>query len=844
MGGKKDPPQLKGASDNQSITEHFEWDKKDQLSTEATPDLKTPFEKRIGISSAAMKKLFDSDIIPDGSTKIGKLRNRINALIKDGRMANFRDYKMYAAIDLAYNVSSQQTTATLVRSVMQKYGGGSYEEASAAVKAWGLSEQEMFDDVEKTDAAGGKVTVKVLNKEVFFRIFVPIVKAYVTVRVAKLFNDRNQYPFLKFEPIHFNEQNRMRCEMVTDLVQQISQLYGYPATLRQAILQAALYSFCFVFPSEAWNYEEQVGEDGKVHTVREGLCYELPHPTRTFYDSNKRVTQFNTDSGGDYAGYWRILKFGDIQRNPLYWNKGKISYGTNWFDVGISGNFFAEVYPCLSKLYDNVTMPWNASDTQSRERMQTFYTTSENERPCFVTDLFIRLKPAEWGLSKYKYNVWFRFVVASDCDLIWAEPVPYNPVLFCGYDVNDVTFRWPSLALEIIPWQDHLSNVFTNILAATKQNLARFVAYDTDQVDKGTIKDLRTSRQDVSQVQFFGYSGKLARVKQQDPGQMFKPVTFQPQNVQELNSVVNTILLALERMLGMSTQELGSAGPHVQTAEENRVLSGSSSTRIDYTGSFVDDFLDAWKRQLWTACRTYGDEDFIANTSGYDEEAITGLVQMGFIIQGRSKGILTVQGKWSLLGYQALVSTREALSRINQPAIAQVMMQALQQVGPMIIQAGGLVGLEHVVALFDRAAQLAGVPSDFRFKVPPIPPPQPPNPLAKLVENINFKDLDSKTKMQWLALMGFKPDDQAFQLMMAKDLKQASPAQVKEMQEKMAEQVVPLANEVQAQQNEEHNMKMQLANLVSVMTLLNEKIDKMTGGVRPTAPIALDTVGR
>jgi hypothetical protein len=476
--------------------------------------------------------------------------------------------------------------------------------------------------------------------------------------------------------------------------------------------------------------------------------------------------------------------------------------------------------------------------------MQTFYSTSENERPVFVTDLFIRLKPAEWGLSKYKHNIWFRFVVASDCDLIWAEPLPYNPVLFVGYDVNDGSFRWPSLALEIIPWQDHLSNVFTNILAATKQNLARFVAYDQDQVDAGTIKDLRTSRQDVSQIQFFGFSPKLARIKNVDPSQMFKPVAFQPQNVQELNSVVSTILLALERMLGMSTQELGSAGPHVQTAEENRVLSGSSNNRIDYTGSFVDDFLDAWKKQIWTACKTYADEDFIANASGDDEEAITGLTQMGFTIQGRSKGILTIAGKWKLLGYEALVSTREALSRINQPAIAQVMMQALQQVGPLIIQGGGIVGLEHVVALFDRAAQLAGVPRDFRFKLPPIPPQAPPNPLKGLIESVAFKDLDPATKQKFLQIwLGIQPDPQAFQLAVAKDLKQASPQQVKQMQEEMAKMTVPLAQEVQAQQQQEHAIKMQLAAVVHALTLLNEKIEKMAGGASPSAPFALDTVG-
>lgn len=810
---------------------------------DGTFDLKTPFEKQIGTSAASLKKIFNADSPPAPNSKQKKLVDYLKGLIKDGRLLNFREYRTWAAIDQSYNIAFSQTTPTLLNSIMARGLGA--EDTLNAVKSWGLSESELFDDVERTEADGRVIKEKRLNKTTFYKIFIPLVKAYVTIRTAKLYNDRNQYPLLKFEPVKYTESNRMKCEIVTDLVQQMAHHYGFSMVLRQTILQALLYSICLVFPSEAWHYEEET-IDKKDVIVKEGLRYDIPHPSRLFYDINYRLSTFNSDTGCEYAGYWKILKYGDVQRNPNYWNKDKISYGTNWFDPGVSGTFFTEVYPCQSRLYDPLTMNWNASDAPSKERMQALFTSTENEKPVFVTNLFVKLKPKDWGISGYKHKVWFRFVIASDQDILWAEPLPYCPVLYAGYDAHEANPRNPSLALEVLPFQDHIGNIMSQILLSVKQNLAKVVAYDHDQLDEGTIKDLRTQQKSTSGILFFGYSAKQSRIAQQDPSKLFMPITFPQQNVPEMTQTIRTVIEIMERLLGMSSQELGAAGPHIQTAEENRVIAGNNSTRIDYTGSFIDDFMDAWKRQCFYANKAFAEEDYESRVSGFTDESLKTLTDLGFELLGKHNNTAHVKGKWSLLSYEALISTREGLTRINQPAVAQVMMQSLGPVGPILAQNGAI---KELIGLYDRAAQMAGVPKDFRFSLPPPPPPQPPDPIRNLKENLNFKDLPPDIKLQFLADLGFKinpqatPEGQAQQL--TAQLQQISKQIQAGAVEQVATSLKPVVQEVQTQQHEGAAQQQAIEQLTKAVMLLNEKLNAVGSAAAGAPPLpqasAMDT---
>ena len=73
----------------------------------------------------------------------------------------------------------------------------------------------------------------------------------------------------------------------------------------------------------------------------------------------------------------------------------------------------------------------------------------------------------------------------------------------------------------------------------------------------------------------------------------FQPVVLQAQQTTEIIQAMNTLIAMLERTLGYSAQEVGAAASHQQSVAEVNVIAGSTSTRINLTGGFIDDAIYA-----------------------------------------------------------------------------------------------------------------------------------------------------------------------------------------------------------------------------------------------------------
>jgi hypothetical protein len=663
------------------------------------------FEKRVGISTDSLKKLFTSDAPSDG---VKRLKNVLRDRLQQSRYKNLREYRIYAAIDEAYNVAFNQTTSTIVHKLLTSRWN-SDKELLESLEAWGLREEDLFDC--STCPNTGKTLRTRKDDSLLSRINIPLVKSFITIRTAKIFNDRNGYPFLPYDPIINTAAERAKTEIITQLAQRMSYQYGYPAYLKQVILQTLLYSVALMFPSEVWHTDMTVDENGEPYARKEGLRYSVPHPSRMGYDLNYMPSTFNTDSGCEWACYWRVARYGDILDSPLYYNTGAIPIGTNWFDSKISGSYFTEIYPCTARPARELGA-WPTD----REDQAAFYAQDDRDKAVFLTEMFCKLVPKIWGLGDYEHPVWFRFVMASDDQIIWAEPFPYCPVLYCGYDADDNRGRNPSMALEILPSQDQLSNLQSQMIGAAKQNLAKVVPYDSDQIGRDDIAKLKSQGENISGIHFLPFSSKKAKVAQVDPSQMFKPIQFPLQSVVELITAQNTIVNMLERLLGMSSSEVGAAGVHIQTAEEIRVISQNMSNRVEYTGFFVDNFIEAWKAQLYYAMREFLDEEFVAQVTA-SPDYVEPLRKLGFELGETFDGRTEVTGSKTKLVVAGFISARDGKNRINQPQVAQIMMQTLQNLAnPVFIQA---VGAEQIIELLNQAALLAGAPKDFKIRVKP-----------------------------------------------------------------------------------------------------------------------------
>lgn len=697
-----------------------------------------------GLDDKSLKAAFNNDTL-EKRPKVKALVQQIRDTIENGIRRNRTDYRLYKSMDWAYDTPFYQVSYTQLRGLISS--NPDEKKVLDAVGSWGLTHL-LPDAVDKDGktccGVDGKTPKKALNLPVFFNIFVPIVMSYITIRWAKLFNDRNLIPTYKYEPVTFTVENRFRCEVITQLVQRQSTWFDYPADKKQSILQTLLYGFCINFPREAWYVERQEDEDGKEKIVREGLRWNMPHPSRTYADLYHRLSSLNSNSGCEYAGYWELCRYKDIYDNPLYWNKDKITMGSfSWFDLTNNPDFLAQVFPCTMSFPSaggQGAGGVGALDRQN-EAART-YGNGEYDNATLLTQHFQRLVPADHGLGTYKYPIWMRFVFASDNAVVWAEPLSFTKLPTYTYDADFNRARFRSLALEIIPFQDHISNILTQWILAVKDNLVNPVFYDKEKIPATYVQQLQNLGQKILNGRLFipFSSTENYRLKIEQREAFFSP-QLTHHNTAELAGLVNGVLNMLDRIMQLSPQEIGQAAPHEQTAEETRVIAGNTSTRVIFTGTGIDSGDNAKKDILYDAMMAHADDDItVSVTSAFTstkEEFDKLLKAVGFELTDKEAGynpdhpelMHTVKGNKSALRIEEFSSTRENADRINLPAIADAMSKIFLAIAnnPILIQT---IGPQQLVELLNQIIVTSGLPQEFRLRGKPVPT-QPPEQQAQ-----------------------------------------------------------------------------------------------------------------
>lgn len=776
-----------------------------------------------GYSQESLKSSFSAK---KKSAKIEKLTNKIRNRIQEGITRSLRDHKLYYALDLAWNAPLRQVSPTLLHSLMNKEADD--KSVAKALESWGVSHL-----IEDHVSAKGETT-KALNLPRFFQIFVPLVKAYVTIRWARIFNDRNLVPLFKYEPQKSTQVNRVKGEIVTDRVQLMAQQYDYSSVLSQSIFQMLHYGYCFQFPKESWHTEKQLVRDDtggeKESYTKEGIRYHMPHPTRTFWDVAHRPSTFNSDTGCKYSGYWIIQRYGDIKNNPLYYNTDKISAGSiDWLTSNKNFGLYVNAgYSCVVKFLTKDS----GALLLDREKEIQYYTSEYEDYSVLITEYFEKLNPKKAGLFDYDYDVWFRFCIAQDDTILYAEPLPYAPAVYYGYDSNELQTINPSLSLEILPFQDHVGNLLTQYLLSIKQNLTNLTFVDEDQVGSDTIDEINDAGQNMySTLNFVGYSSRKARIGQHDPDKAFTSFKFPQQSTTEVINGMKSILDILERVLVLSAQEVGAAASHEQTAEEVRSIASYTSNRLQFTSSAVDRAIYAWKNQIYNGLMAYGESDFYAQLQTPVTRAR--LEKLGFTVEDADEGItakpiVAVKDK-TAMALESFSSVRDGMDRINDAASANVMTQLFGAAmgNEMVAQ---VVGPEQAIGLLNQIFELAGVPRDFRLK------------MAKSIEELQQAQEQQAGASQDVSglkeeVMGqFQEAAQMLQQQVAEQLAQSSEAVKQQILTEVGGVTQQIAGQAQANAN-------QLLRQAQVIEQLAQTVGG--GGPAPEPPPSevLDTAG-
>lgn len=686
-----------------------------------------------GVTQEKLKSLSEN---MDANPDFKRLIERVAARIQDGVDRNLSDYKLWWALEKAYDAPFYQTSSTLLKDIVE--GGYDQEKVNSLLNDWGMT--HMLTPLTNADGtcqkgADGKEK-KALNVPIFTQVFVPLCLAYHTIRWAKLFNDRNLTPLYKYDPSYSTKENRLKCDIWTSRIAAMSNQYGYVNDEKQAIFQALHYGTCLKFIRESWHTEQQSNDEGKDVIVKEGLRFHMPTPDRFYYDLNERLSTLNSDSGTAFLGYWQINRYQDVNGNPDFWNKGKISFGANADIIGKSPNFFATVYPCAITFPRALTGdPSNvAGEGNDRERASAYYTDNENDNAVLLTTHFEKIIPKDHGIGAYAHPVWFRFVMANKNVPIYIEPIYCPPASYYGYDADANRRLASSLTLELLPWQDQMSNAISQWISSVRQNLTNVVFVDTDVVSSEAILKMKNlGEKNLKGISFLEFSSHDIKAMSGEIREAFHTPQIPRNNTAELQSLMTGILNLLERTLQFSPQETGQAASHEQSATESTIVANHIGNRVKFTGSFIDDGIWATKKMLYYSTVANGDDNIFAEIapsySNTVEEFKTLAKSVGVEVEdiedNSPLGRVKVSANKKSILVEAFATTRDGEERPNNPGIAAAASQVLNSIAgnPILMQS---VGPEQVIELVNNIVSIMGLPKDFRLKFQPMQQPMGP----------------------------------------------------------------------------------------------------------------------
>lgn len=676
--------------------------------------------RRRGGTSEKLKDKFDREKIKPGS-KIEELIEFSASRINEGIQGNLRDARLLWAIDEALDVSKRQITPTLVRGLIN--AETSREGVLSAVKEWKLD--EMFVPVLEKGcpkcSSDGSPIMK-LDLPTFTNIFVPVVLAYTNRLWAKLYMERDTNPLYKYEPLVQTLKNKVKCGIITDRIQRLVTDMGIREVERQSILQTLQYSIALSFPMEDWYQETQLlGSNDAKTVVREGLRYVLPHARRMFFDLTHRVSTFNSDNGCEWGGYWDIIPYRELTAKDAYWNSDIIdaTYGAYGWIGSPAWKLYHELFPCRMRFPDMAATGTGSSDRINRAlNRERCYGSTMKDNAIVVVPFFQKIVPKEWDLYDYDYPVWHRFLFAAEDTVLKVEPLAYAPIVASLYDYDENRAFNTSLSLKLLPWQDHLWNYLTQYLLSIKQNLTKAVFWNADLLKEGDIDQLRNLGERVFRsLQFIPFSKREFSWQQQTERDAFYPVNFPQQNTQEIGAAISLMISIMERMLGFSSQEVGSAATHEQSRGEVEIIAQNQGIALQFTGSFIDAARSARKRQLYDAMMAYSDDEIFAGIAEMNDVTKKALEDMGFKVEESEEGNTHagVKGSKKALILDGFASDRDGANRTLDSKIAAIMVQTFQIMfaNELIVQA---VGVKQLIEMFNEIFYYAGAPRDFKLR--------------------------------------------------------------------------------------------------------------------------------
>ena len=671
--------------------------------------------KKFGTTQDRIRQVMTADENTEDYKHRERLEKEFSSRILEGIQFNLRNHEVFTSADLAWdgNILNKQ----IIPLVMFAQGKIDMVQFKSQCEASGITDDELKKYCEY-DEKKGEFKQPELGK--FMETQVNMVRSFIQRRqAAQVSKYLSAYPFLKYETYSRSYTAQLLSDITSQRMEIMANDYGFRHQLSQNIRDFLLYPRVVEFASCAWDCQKQyrLGEDGEPeeYVEKEGVPFVSPHPSRVFWDITSPLSSINSDSGCQYLGYWELVKHDEIKMNTEYWNRDVVDISGSFANLYSQYNPYFQIYfPDVLEIpaeHDLIDDP--AAKNERENNIGVFSTEEKSSLPLVQTAFYKRLIPADYGLGNYPYPVWIRFVLTGERTCVFAEIMPDCPAQYYGYNEKDNRLFNISFAHEIMPWQDQISNLMTQMLFTMKQSLLKVVAVNIGRMDASQILEVRRLLSGDL------YTAKPIVVEYDADKEGALGVDQRTIELTEANqsTSISDILRAMiemnvfaERSLNLSPQEQGQPSPRVTSATEILEIANTINTLYNFISKAIDEGLAAKKRYLYKATVALQQGEIYLSVMGQYPDHI--IEEAGFEVENDSirDGKIkqqNIRGSASKLVYNYVFNSREGGDRTPSVKVAEVLTQLL----PQILQIPGMIeqiGTEQLYELVNAITRNAG----------------------------------------------------------------------------------------------------------------------------------------
>lgn len=679
-------------------------------------------QEKFGLTTLRLREIFTATE-GDALAVRKRIEERIKDRIDHGTQLCAKNATLYQAVDMAWDAPPiQKDTIPLL---LWAQGKIKKEALQSRIEGTPLA-QELIKK-----QADGTISIDIPR---LHEMSITLVRSYVTRRLAaQTARFANLWPYFRYEPRGVDQVSKLKADALSMRMDIMVDAYNIRHFWTQIARDQLLYARSIAFPRCAWDVvtgwrPKDLNVPGaevepESYVIREGIEFVNPHPSRVYWDVSAPLPNINTDTGPGWIGYWSIVKFSELQ-NGKYWNTGSVSCGAAWAELV---NKYADFF---TYYHDPKVLNWPGARTDptlmnSREANVGVYAATDSDCGCLLTQHFERLNPKQEGICDYDCDIWIRFSVAGDGTIVGAEPMPSIPACYGGMNENDQRIVNMSMAMELLAYQDQLSNLASHMLGQLRLGLLQLWLVDKDSLEPATQKYFEEGmkRKDfwVDPQMLLYSSTKLKELGVADPSQAFKVIQANLTNTIEscFNGIIRLLNLC-DRLLILSPNELGQPAPREISATEVQEITNTTTSIQTFIADGIDEQRAAMKKLGYESLVTRAKSSL--RVPALNRYSVETLRKAGFDVSdtanlddGRIVPIkTTIMGDVKTLIFEYVFDSRDGAERTPNQAVSETITKLIQFLTANEAVASAM-GKRRLFDLVNEAVRLSGAGVDFKL---------------------------------------------------------------------------------------------------------------------------------